>query len=166
MAVVDHGMATAEALSTPSAYAPRQHSPGNILQQLYALSEQACGAAEREVLRARNLDMRAWLVLRSIGELGSATQRQIAAATGLDKVAVNRAASWLKEQGLAASLPNARDGRSHFLELSLAGEQTLACCAREIAALESELLAGLSETETWDLAKLLRHLHHSLAYRF
>lgn len=163
---MDRVFSTAAESRTSGAYAPWQESPGEILQQLYALSEQACAAAERETLRARGLDMRAWLVLRSIGELKSATQRQIAAATGLDKVAVNRAASWLKDNGLADSFPNARDGRSHLLELSLTGQQTLYSCACEIAALENELLTGLSETESWVLAKALKHLHRSLAYRF
>jgi DNA-binding MarR family transcriptional regulator len=153
-------------MGAPIAHVPSQDAPGGLLQQLYTLFEAARGAAEREVLRSHNLDMRAWLVLRSIGKFESATQRQIAAATALDKVAVNRAASWLKELGLALSLPNTRDGRSHLLELSFAGEQTLACCAREIAALESDLLDGLSEIECRELVQRLKHLQRSLAYRF
>ncbi|HTM96060.1 MAG TPA: MarR family transcriptional regulator [Croceibacterium sp.] len=156
----------ARPLVAPLAHVPSQDAPGGLLQQLYTLFEAARGAAERDVLRSYKLDMRAWLVLRAIGKFESATQRQIAAATGLDKVAVNRAASSLKELRLTEALPNARDGRSHLLELSFAGEQTLASCAHDIATLESDLLDGLGEIECRDLVRLLKHLERSLAYRF
>jgi len=163
---MDRVAPTARPLGAPLAHVPAQDAPGSLLQQLYTLFEAARAAAERDVLRSHNLDMRAWLVLRAIGKFGSATQRQIAAATGLDKVAVNRAASALKELRLTEALPNTRDGRSHLLELSFAGEQTLASCAHEIAAFESDLLDGLSEIECRDLVQRLKHLQRSLAYRF
>lgn len=143
---------------------PRQGPAGDILQQLYALSDQACTRAERQVLRAHRLDMRAWMVLKAIGQLETATQREIASVTALDKVAVNRATSWLKTHGLVNTFPNSLDGRSHLLELSFAGQRTLAECTREIAELEKELLTGLTETEHWELAKLLKHLRRSLAF--
>lgn len=134
-------------------------SPGTILQQIHTLSERARMTAEREILRAHKLDMRAWLVLRALNELKCATQRQIVAATDLDKVAVNRAASCLKELGLVWSLPNSQDGRSHFLELSPAGEEVLADCGDAIAQLESDILAGLGENEGWQFLESLQKLY-------
>lgn len=157
-------VAMATDLHGPPTGGRRQGPPGEILQQLYALSDQACTRAERQVLRAHRLDMRAWMVLKAIGQLETATQREIASATALDKVAVNRATSWLKNHGLVNTFPNSLDGRSHLLELSFAGQRTLAECMREIEELEKELLTGLSENEHWELTKLLKHLRRSLAF--
>lgn len=143
--------------------ASRQTSSGDILEQLYALSDQACTVAERKVLRSHGLDMRSWLVLKAIGQSETATQRQIAKITGLDKVAVNRATSWIKAHGLVNTFPNMTDGRSHLLELSFAGKQTLAECTRKLAALEAGLLSGLSDHQNAELTHILNHLSSSLS---
>lgn len=140
-------------------------SPGTFLQQLHILSEHARSVTEREILRAHKLDMRSWLVLRALEELKYATQRQIVAATALDKVAVNRAASCLKEQNLVHSLPNTRDGRSHYLELSFEGECALSCCKQAISALENEMLDGLTQGEGWQFLEHLQQVRSTLADR-
>jgi DNA-binding MarR family transcriptional regulator len=143
----------------------RFRQPGELLQQLYSLTEGLCTMAEREVLRAYQLDMRDWLVLRALATLEQATQRRIAAATDLDKVAVNRAAAWLKQRGLVTVAPNADDGRSHILELSPEGAELLTACMREVAALEADVLFGLAEGDGVELSRLLRHLQRSIAHR-
>jgi DNA-binding MarR family transcriptional regulator len=148
-----------------AAIVSREAAPGAILQQIYVLSEQARAAAERDVLRAHQLDMRVWLVLRTLDQLQCATQREIAVASELDKVAVNRAASWLKGRNLVTALQNTQDGRSHLLKLSPEGIELLASCERAVADLESEMMAGLTEGEGWQAVKMLQHLHRSLLFR-
>lgn len=156
---------SAHVLRSSAATVGWQASPGTVLHQIHTLSEQARAIAEREILRSHKLDMRAWLVLRALDELKCATQRQIVAATDLDKVAVNRAASWLKERNFVLSLPNTEDGRSHFLELSHEGEKVLARCGEAIAQLERDMLAGLTEGERWQFLQSLQQLHRSLVHR-
>jgi DNA-binding MarR family transcriptional regulator len=62
-----------------------------------------------------------WRVMAVLGDTGSATQRELVAATKMDKVAVNRACKVLEHRGLIERSPNERDGRSHHLELTMDG---------------------------------------------
>lgn len=62
-----------------------------------------------------------WRVMAVLGDIASGTQRELVAATKMDKVAVNRACKVLEHRGLIARSPNERDGRSHHLELTAAG---------------------------------------------
>lgn len=72
--------------------------------------------------RARyGLKIPEWRVMAVLGDAGAKTQRELVAATRMDKVAVNRACKVLEERGLASRSPNARDGRSHHLELTASG---------------------------------------------
>src|SRR5688572_33286511 len=69
--------------------------------------------------RARfGLKVPEWRVMAVLGDVGSQTQRELVGATRMDKVAVNRACKMLEERGLVSRSPNARDGRSHHLELT------------------------------------------------
>jgi DNA-binding MarR family transcriptional regulator len=140
-------------------------SPGTVLQKIHNLSEQARMIAEREALRVHKIDMRAWLVLKALDEQKYSTQRQIVAATGMDKVAVNRAASLLKERNLVLSLPNTLDGRSHYLELSHEGERVFAQCTKAIGHLEDHMLSGLTRGEGWQLLQHLEQVQQALAQR-
>lgn len=63
-----------------------------------------------------------WRIMAVLGDLGAQTQRELVAATLMDKVAVNRACKVLEERGLIARRPNERDGRSHHLELTGLGQ--------------------------------------------
>ena len=62
-----------------------------------------------------------WRVMAVLGDAGALTQRALVGATRMDKVAVNRACKVLEERGLVARSPNVSDGRSHHLELTVAG---------------------------------------------
>ncbi|HUQ13086.1 MAG TPA: MarR family winged helix-turn-helix transcriptional regulator [Novosphingobium sp.] len=72
--------------------------------------------------RARyGLKIPEWRVMAVLGDAGSLTQRELVAATLMDKVAVNRACKVLEGRRLVTRSPNVRDGRSHHLELTEAG---------------------------------------------
>ncbi len=66
-----------------------------------------------------------WRVMAVLGEVASATQRDLGAATAMDKVTVNRASKALEDRGLIGRAPNAADGRSHHLALTGDGPRTL-----------------------------------------
>ena len=163
---MNHALLESAHIMRPSPASIAWHaSPGTVLQQIHALSEQVQAIAERDILRSYGLDLRAWMVLRALHRLGSATQRQVVAATGLDKVAVNRAASSLKKQHLVITLPNEDDGRSHYLELTRQGEDVLDRCGLAIAKLEREMLGGLTEGESWQFLEAIQKLQKALAHR-
>lgn len=133
-----------------------------LLQQICALSYRMRQIAVRDVLGEHGLDMRDWQVLSSLGELGLASQREIAAQTKLDKVAVNRSATRLKESGLVLVRPNKLDGRSHLLELSSKGRKVTDICDTALMALEHEAMSCFTQAESETLSALLLRLGMSI----
>lgn len=104
-----------------------------------------------------------WRVMAVLGDVGAATQRQLAEATLMDKVAVNRACKVLEDRGLIARKPNASDGRSHLLELTGEGRgihDEVMPLARES---EAEVFSVLSEDEREQFRKTLRRLFDQAA---
>lgn len=109
--------------------------------------------------RARfGLRITEWRVMAVLGDVGAATQRELAEATVMDKVAVNRACKVLEDRGLLARQPNSRDGRSHMLALTDEGRAIhgeVMPLARES---EKEIFAVLSEEEQAQFRALLKRL--------
>jgi DNA-binding MarR family transcriptional regulator len=99
-----------------------------------------------------------WRVMAVLGDAGSMTQRDLTAATVMDKVAVNRAVKVLEERGLVGRVPNPGDGRSHLLELTGEGRAIHAEVMPLAQAIERELLEGLAEGEEALLRRLLAGL--------
>lgn len=64
-----------------------------------------------------------WRIMAVLGDAGSLTQRDLVRATVMDKVAVNRACKILEDRGFVQRSPNEADGRSHHLELTVAGRE-------------------------------------------
>ncbi|WP_054530560.1 MarR family transcriptional regulator [Erythrobacter sp. SG61-1L] len=129
-----------------------------FLHRICAVSARMRSIASRDVLSRHGLDLRDWLVLSGLFELGLGSQRDIVDLTKLDKVAVNRAAARLKETGLVGTRPNRLDGRSHLLELSEQGRRVYFSLASAIEEMERQVLAQFGSAETdqfrWMLARL------------
>ncbi|MFN3468166.1 MAG: MarR family winged helix-turn-helix transcriptional regulator [Novosphingobium sp.] len=64
-----------------------------------------------------------WRIMAVLGDAGALTQRDLVRATLMDKVAVNRACKVLEDRGFVQRRPNALDGRSHHLELTVSGRE-------------------------------------------
>lgn len=96
-----------------------------------------------------------WRVMAVLGDAGSATQRDLTAATVMDKVAVNRAVKVLEDRGLVGRVPNPEDGRSHLLELTGEGRAIHAEVMPLARATEHELIEGLAPGEEDALRRLL-----------
>ena len=94
----------------------------DFLPYLLSVTSNAVSDSIAEEYRARfGLNIPDWRVMAVLGDSGPKTQRELASATRMDKVAVNRACKGLEDRKLAARSPNASDGRSHHLELTGAG---------------------------------------------
>lgn len=91
--------------------------------QLSVTSNAVSGRIALEYRSRFGLKVPEWRVMAVLGDSGAMTQRQLTAFTLMDKVAVNRACKELEERGLVSREPNAKDGRSHLLELTAAGRQ-------------------------------------------
>jgi DNA-binding MarR family transcriptional regulator len=99
-----------------------------------------------------------WRVMAVLGDAGAKTQRELVDATRMDKVAVNRACKMLEERGLAARSPNARDGRSHHLELTGAGQAMHGEIMPHALEIEARLFAVLDPAERGQLKDILARL--------
>lgn len=89
------------------------------------------------------------------------TQRDLVAATIMDKVMVSRATAALVERGLIGRAPSESDGRSHLLALTDPGRSLYAEIAPVALAMEGEILKGLSAKERVLLSDLLARLRKS-----
>jgi DNA-binding MarR family transcriptional regulator len=99
-----------------------------------------------------------WRVMAVLGDAGAKTQRELVDATRMDKVAVNRACKMLEERGLAARSPNARDGRSHHLELTKVGQKMHGEIMPHALEIEARLFAVLNAAERANFKDMLARL--------
>lgn len=103
-----------------------------------------------------------WRVMAVLGDAGlkgeSLTQRDLTAATLMDKVAVNRACKVLEERGLVARVANQQDGRSHLLALTGEGEAIHREVMPLAKATERELFDGFAPEEQAQLRAMLKRL--------
>jgi DNA-binding MarR family transcriptional regulator len=99
-----------------------------------------------------------WRLMAVLGQNAALTQRDLVAATLMDKVTVSRATTALVERGLIGRAPSESDGRSHLLALSEAGRSLYAEIAPVALAMESQILKGLSKDERRLLSDLLARL--------
>jgi len=133
-----------------------------MLHRLCTLSHRMRSAAVKEILSGYDLDLRDWMVVAALGDLSAGTQRDIVKTSGLDKVAVNRAAARLKERELVTSRPNRADGRSHVLELSARGRETLVDCSKALSAFEARVLSHFSREESLGMNRLFDRLMEAI----
>ena len=99
-----------------------------------------------------------WRIMAVLGDAGALTQRQLVAATLMDKVAVNRACKVLEMRDLIARIPNASDGRSHHLELTAQGRTMHGQIMPLAVDMYEKVFACLSERETDKLRSILDKL--------
>lgn len=103
-----------------------------------------------------------WRIMAVLGDAGAQTQRQLVAATLMDKVAVNRACKVLETRDLVARIPNASDGRSHHLELTPQGRTMHGQIMPLAVDMYEKVFACLSERETDRLRSILAKLLDSV----
>lgn len=103
-----------------------------------------------------------WRVMAVLGDSGPLTQRELTAATVMDKVAVNRACKVLEERGLIAREPNAHDGRSHHLALTEEGRAMHGRIMPLALEMERQLFASFSADEYAQFRSLLARVREQV----
>ncbi|WP_339949970.1 MarR family transcriptional regulator [uncultured Albimonas sp.] len=96
---------------------------------------------------AHGLSRDEWRVLAATGEAEAQPTRAIAEQTGLDKVAISRAASSLEDRGLIRRTEDRADRRIKILRLTPAGADALEEIERQVRDRETYLLQALSAEE-------------------
>ncbi|MEQ1540772.1 MAG: winged helix-turn-helix transcriptional regulator [Novosphingobium sp.] len=128
----------------------------DFLPYLLSVTSNAVSDRIADEYRARfGLKIPEWRVMAMLGDAGAMTQRALVGATRMDKVAVNRACKVLEERGLVARSPNARDGRSHHLELTTAGRTMHGAIMPIALEMEQRLFTTLDAAERKTFKALL-----------
>ena len=131
----------------------------DFLPYLLSITSNAVSDRIADEYRARfGLKIPEWRVMAVLGDAGSRTQRALAQATRMDKVAVNRACRMLEDRGLIARSPNATDGRSHHLELTGPGRQMHGAIMPLALDMEAQLFAALDPAERMTFKDLLERI--------
>ncbi|WP_164116137.1 MarR family winged helix-turn-helix transcriptional regulator [Sphingorhabdus sp. Alg239-R122] len=112
----------------------------------------------REYQNRFGLKIAEWRVMAILGDVGSATQRELVTATRMDKVAVSRSVKALAARALIKRNPNAADGRSQYLQLSKTGHELYDEIMPHAVDMEKRLLSALTNGEQRALADLLDRL--------
>lgn len=99
-----------------------------------------------------------WRVMAVLGDAGSLTQRDLVQATVMDKVAVNRACKVLEERSLIQRSPNELDGRSHHLELTLAGRDLHGKIWPQAVSIYEKIFSAITPREQAKLRLILDKL--------
>lgn len=143
----------------PTAPSPRL---ADFLPYLLSVTSNAVSSRVAEAYRAQfGLRIPEWRVMAVLGDSGARTQRELASATLMDKVAVNRACRALEERGLAQRTANARDGRSHHLELTEAGQAMHGRIMPLALGMEKRLFEDFSNEDRESFARLLTRLREA-----
>lgn len=142
---------------------PGDGALAQFLPYQLSIASNAVSSVIAERYRKRfGLRITEWRVMAVLGDAhvrGSRmTQRAIAAATLMDKVAVNRACKVLEDRDLVARVSNEEDGRSHLLELTEEGRAIHAEVLPLAQATERELFEGFAPDEEAALRAMLERM--------
>ncbi|MGB3721920.1 MAG: MarR family winged helix-turn-helix transcriptional regulator [Pacificimonas sp.] len=105
--------------------------------------------------QGEGLKLAEWRVLAVLAETPAMSQREAAARTRMDKVAISRAAQMLTEKKLIARAANPDDGRSQLLRMTTAGQALYARVMPEAQALNREIWAAMPDGDAETLFAIL-----------
>lgn len=129
--------------------------------QLSVASNAVSSRIAEQYRRRFGLKTTEWRVMAVLGDSGAHTQRELCQLTLMDKVPVNRACKVLEDRGLASRRPNAKDGRSHLLDLTTEGRDVHARIMPLAEAIEGELFGVLDAEESRNLAAMLARVREA-----
>ncbi|ADZ70856.1 MarR family winged helix-turn-helix transcriptional regulator [Polymorphum gilvum] len=119
----------------------------------------AARLVERRLARALQADhglaLAEWQVLAALIEVEDLSVRDLGPRTGLDAVAISRAAMRLTDRKLVKKAENRKDRRLVVLRPTRAGRQLGAGIAARLAPLEAEILRGVGVSDRIRLSNLL-----------
>lgn len=146
----------------PIATENAQNRLADFLPYLLSVASNAVSGSVAQVYaREFGLRIAEWRVMAVLGDAGARTQRELTGQTLMDKVAVNRACKALEDRGLAARTANARDGRSHHLDLTAAGRAMHARIMPLALDMERQLFDGFSIEERETFRRLLARVREA-----
>lgn len=145
----------------PASRRPAKRLADFLPYQLSVASNAVSTRIAEQYRRRFALKTTEWRVMAVLGDAGALTQRELCRLTLMDKVPVNRACRVLEDRDLAVRRPNARDGRSHLLELTDEGRAVHARIMPLAEAIEAELFGVLDDAERAAFAAMLARVREA-----
>lgn len=130
--------------------------------RLNRLADRLSQALAQMYAERYQLTIAQWRVLAWLSHLDELSAKQIAQATGMDKVRISRAVQALEERGLILRQPADHDQRVQHLRLTEAGRALLSLLIPEARQWEADVVATLSAQEYRDLMGLVGRLEDRL----
>ena len=140
---------------------PSQERPP-IGLHLAQVAKTASRAFDEALARAGG-SLPSWLVLLSVKARESASQREIAAAAGIQGATLTHHLNALETAGLVTRRRDPANRRVHVVELTAAGDALFLRLRDAALAFDQKLRAGLSDREIGQLAELLSRLRDNIA---
>lgn len=106
-----------------------------------------------------------WQVLMTLARGRGGTQRDIAAAIGIEGATLTHHLNRMEDAGLITRMRVPSDRRMHQVELTEDGEEMFRVLLDRVIVFDGHLRAGLSESEEASLRALLRRLRENSAGR-
>ena len=119
--------------------------PGHLIRRLHQLSTQVFAAAMAQA--GEDLTPVQFAMMDAPAAEPGLDQASLARAIGKDRATVGAVAERLAKKGLIARTASAHDRRAIELELTRAGRNLHARLAPRVAAIQADILPGLSEAE-------------------
>lgn len=119
--------------------------PGHLIRRLHQHSTQVFAAAMAEA--GEDLTPVQFAMIDALAAEPDRDQASLARAIGKDRATVGAVAERLAKKGLIARTASAHDRRAIELELTGAGRDLHARLAPRVAAIQADILPGLSEAE-------------------
>jgi DNA-binding MarR family transcriptional regulator len=139
-------------IASPTDSPAAQHRSSALLDHLARLTRaRAESALDRHGLRPRHL-----VALTLLRDHGGFSQQDLGAALQMDKTNVVGLLNDLENDGLTARRRSPQDRRRHMVEITAAGIAKLSEAEEALAAVEDDILGGLSENERETLYQLLQ----------
>jgi MarR family transcriptional regulator for hemolysin len=105
----------------------------------------------------------AWLILVSVKSGSTSTQRELAAAVGIEGATLTHHLDGLERAGLVTRRRDPANRRVQIVELTEAGEEAFERMRKAVMAFDRRLRRGLSEKELDQLRGLLDRLRANVA---
>jgi len=124
-----------------------------LLYRAVQVADEFLGQSVGDYVTSRQLS-----ILHAVNTLDSPTQKQVAAATGIDRSTVSDMAARLVRRGWLSRQRVLTDTRSYAVKLTPAGKQVLKEVLPLAKKADSQLLAALTLKEQDQLNELLRKI--------
>lgn len=128
-----------------------ENRPGYLLKRAQQALSQAC----TDRLRPTGLSMSQYAVLRALDDLPSASSAELARRCFVTRQSLRDVLKGLREAGLVTVAEEATSRRVKPVALTPSGRGRLLIAEQMVTEVETEMLAGLSDTDRERLAGLL-----------